>query len=385
MGIADTDFKLFREILETESTSGTERRLAEFLEKRLPGESRRAGTSCDARESVCCSVSRTEVGDGTLNLLFKWMPRGEEDRMPEICLCTHIDTVPPYFPPEFAGVRRGDVLPDGRIAESDDILVTGRGSCDAKGQIFSMWLACMELQRTLKSFGKGFGLLLLSGEETGSFGAKAYDRDCEGSGWLVVGEPTDNIPVSASKGTAAFAVTVRGRACHSGYPELGRSAVETFVDIVGKLRKENFPVDPELGETTWNIGRLSSDNPQNILSPLLTFRVYFRTTFASEDAVNAAMERIVREFPEVEAEALGGDHPMRYRVPEGYRSAPVAFGSDTPRMTKFRNRTLCGPGSIFVAHTPEEYILGSEILKAKEQYADMVRRVLVPGSDCTGR
>lgn len=365
--------ELFREMLEIESTSGTERRLAEFLESRLSAESLEM-SACGS--SAPCSVQRMEVGDGTLNLLFSWMRDGDENKMPAICLCTHLDTVPPYFPPKIEKIRAGSLLPDGRTATCDDILVTGRGSCDAKGQIFAMWLACMELQQTLKSFGRGFGLLLLSGEETGSFGAKAFTRDRDVSGYLVVGEPTDNIPASAAKGTAAFEVTICGKSCHSGYPEFGRSAVDTFVDIVGRLRQTRFPVDPILGDTTWNIGRLSSDNPQNVLSPLLTCRIYFRTTFASAEAVGNLMAEIEAEYGDVRIESLGGDRPMRYYVPSGYASAPVAFGSDAPRMTKFEHRSLCGPGSIRVAHTPDEYILVSDIEKAKAQYADMIRRVI---------
>ena len=364
---------LFREMLEIQSVSGTERALAEFLEVRLREESLKL-SGCGG--SVPCTVKRMEVGDGTLNLLFRWMRAGDEDKMPAICLCTHLDTVPPYFPPKFEEIRSGALLPDGRTAAGDDILVTGRGSCDAKGQIFAMWLACMQMQKTLESYGGGFGLLLLSGEETGSFGAKAFTRDCEGSGHLVVGEPTDNIPASAAKGTAAFEVTVCGKSCHSGYPELGRSAVDTFLCIADKLRQTRFPVDPILGDTTWNIGRLSSDNPQNVLSPLLTCRIYFRTTFASAEAVDRLMAGIAEEYGDVRIEALGGDRPMRYFVPSGYKPAPVAFGSDAPRLTKFGRRTLCGPGSIRVAHTPDEYILVSDIERAEAQYADMIRRAV---------
>lgn len=55
----------------------------------------------------------------------------------------------------------------------------GRGTCDAKGQIFAMWEACKQLEA------KGctdFGLLLLAGEETGSFGAKAFREQHPGAG-----------------------------------------------------------------------------------------------------------------------------------------------------------------------------------------------------------
>lgn len=181
--------------------------------------------------------------------------------------------------------------------------------------------------------------------------------------------------VTASKGTQAFQVTIRGKACHSGYPELGHSAVDTFVEIMNMLGNIDFPEDSQLGETTWNVGKLVSDNPQNILSPLLTFRIYFRTTFASHEKVQQLMTRI-GEREDVKVEALGGDNPMSYYTFEGIDTKTVAFGSDTPRLTKFMHKSLCGPGSISVAHTPREYVLLSDLEKACRQYKSMVLNIL---------
>lgn len=365
------DLELFQEILQIESTSGKERTLAEFLESRFCEEDRR------------CQCVRYEVGDGTLNLLFRWRTSDngavadQSTPLPEILLCSHLDTVPPYIAPEFIKISKGAVLPDGKIAEKDDILIRGRGSCDAKGQFFSMWSACRKLTEQVNEEGQdfhSFGLLLLAGEETGSFGAKAFDRDCPGTGWVIVGEPTDNMMVSASKGTKSFAVKIHGKPCHSGYPELGHSAVDTFVEFVEKLKSIKFPDDPVTGATTWNIGKLVSDNPQNVLSPLVTFRVYFRTTAASDRIVCDTMSSMAGG--DIEIESLGGDTPLGYYTFPGIGTKPVAFGSDAPRLTKFRNRSLCGPGSIFVAHTANEYVLESELNRAEMQYMDMVRNIL---------
>ena len=235
------DIRLFSEILNIDSTSGKEGELVDFLYERL-------------------RTDRNEVVrfEDQQNLLFSW---GE----PKVVFCTHLDTVPPYIPPVF-----------------EDDRVCGRGTCDAKGQIFAMWEACKALES--KGY-DGFGLLLLTGEETGSYGAKAFRDQHPGAEWVIVGEPTDNCMASAAKGTKAFEVTFEGKAFHSGYPEYGVSAIELFNDFVNALRSIRFPLDEVLGETTWNIGKLSSDNPQNILSEKLTCRVYFRTTFESDEMV----------------------------------------------------------------------------------------------------
>lgn len=327
--------------------------MAEFLKGRLPlGD---------------CAVRADEVGDGTLNLLFDWSGTG----CPSFVFCTHLDTVPPYIPPEVVSVRKGDILPDGKAAEEDDTMVKGRGSCDAKGQIAAMYSACLRLYE--EGF-RDFGLLLLAGEETGSFGAKAYSKDRPGGKFVLVGEPTDNCLVTASKGTKSFEVTIPGKACHSGYPDQGRSAVDRFVRFYNALKMTRFPDDPVLGSTTWNIGKLMSDNPQNILSPEIRFRLYFRTTFVTDGFVEDILSGI---FPhDASVTAFGGDTPLHYfHDVEGIETKAVSFGSDAPRINGFPMKAICGPGSILTAHTDKEYVLLYQLEKAEDQYLRIFKTI----------
>lgn len=322
----------FIDMLNVDSTSGSERVFSDFLCSRLSG--------------LGCTVQRIPSPsglDGPENLLFSW-------GNPKVVFCTHLDTVPPYFPPTVENLPGGDIM------------VRGRGACDAKGQIFSMLLAC---ERLVREGASDFGLLLLFGEETGSFGAKAM-KDFPGADLVVVGEPTDNKMVVAAKGTKLFAVTVKGKSAHSGYPHLGVSAIERFVDFVGQLRSLVLPEDPVLEKTTYNIGKLTSDNPQNILSEKLTCLVYFRTTFSTDSMVTSLMEGFCSDS--VDVVGYGGDDPMHFLTIPGLPTCTVSFGSDAPQLVNFPSKILCGPGSILVAHTPDEHILMSEIRKAADNY-----------------
>ena len=316
--------ELFRQILSFDSTSGSERELGQWLAEHLEAP----------------FVETFEVGDGTLNVLLRW------SGTPRVVFCSHMDTVPPYIPPTFTEDR-----------------VLGRGSCDAKGQFFAMYRAC---QRLAAAGEKDFALLIVSGEETGSWGAKAFSKTGFTAPLLVVGEPTDNCMVSASKGTKRFDLTFTGKAFHSGYPEHGVSAVELFVDFMNALRAAAFPDDPVLGPTTWNVGRLSSDNPQNILSPQLSCRLYFRTTFASDDAVVAWMR--AQASDRLRVEEIGGDAPARYFTLPGFPTKPVAFGSDAPHLTGFAQKIICGPGTITVAHRDDEFLSLSDLQQAINNY-----------------
>lgn len=342
---SDQDIELFIRMLSMPSTSGTERDMALSLAEWL-----RTGGN---------SVETLEVGDSTLDVLLKW---GE----PKVWFCSHCDTVPPYIAPRRSLVKAGRKLPDGAKAEADDVLFRGRGTCDAKGQLFSMFMACKELERRGAN---DFGLLVMSGEETGSFGAKAWDNMREGGDVVIVGEPTDNCMITSCKGTKSFSVRIVGKPCHSGYPSEGVSAIDRFADFVQWMHAVDFPADKVLGDTTWNIGKLKSNNPQNILSPEVTFRIYFRTTFASDAFVTELMDGWRSDTFIIEAH--GGDSPSKFATVPGIPTKVAAFGSDAPRLTKFQTRCLCGPGSILVAHTAREYVLLSDLQKATAQYVRM--------------
>ena len=365
------DIALYKEMLEIDSTSGRERTLADFLATRLL-----TGRNRVERFDVETMAGDAPQGCGLpQNLLFSW-------GTPYIVFCTHLDTVPPYIPPTF-----------------EEDMASGRGTADAKGQIFAMWEACKALEA--KGY-TDFALLLLAGEETGSFGAKSFSammREDEDR-WVIVGEPTDNCMATAAKGTKSFEVTFTGKAFHSGYPQYGESAIRYFNDFMNALGSIRFPYDGVLGETTFNVGKLISDNPQNILSPELTCRVYFRTTFESDEIVCNVMKnmagpdaRLRFGRPEVQdgsdivakevaswqaamrVKAFGGDSPTKYEVFDGFDTKPVSFGSDAPQLTGFRHKILCGPGSILVAHRPDEHIRLSDIQKAVTNYIDIFEHI----------
>ena len=388
------DLQLFKEILSVDSTSGKERTLAQWLLEHL---------EAPRKESM-------EVGDGTLNLLLSW-------GTPRVVFCTHLDTVPPYIAPAFpAGIslagtvatlghirgRGPSAQPMGGVAERRSgegnpckETFYGRGACDAKGQLVALYTACKELEAEGCT---DFGLLLVSGEETGSWGAKAFAKTGFRAPYLIIGEPTENKMVSACKGTLSYELTFRGEAFHSGYPQYGTSAVDLFVDFYNRLKATDFGTDPELGETTWNVGLLHSDNPQNILSPELSCRVYFRTTFLSHQRVQDWMEDIVEgmglsgafartgsrsdaEENPITSGSLSvtrvgvGDQPARYMTLEGLPAAPASFGSDAPHLTNFTHKAICGPGSIRHAHRPDEQISLEELETAVAQYKQMAREM----------
>lgn len=326
----------FLNILKIDSTSGNEGELAIFIANTFKTEK--------------CEVEFQVVKPGIFNLLFKW-------GNPTVTFCTHLDTVPPYFPPSLEGTT-----------------VRGRGSCDAKGQIMAMYTACLELE---KEGNTGFGLLLLAGEETGSHGAKVANELVKGCEFVIVGEPTQNKMIRAGKGTLLFKVLVSGRSAHSGYPHLGANAVSAGIELLSRLNKQQFPSDELLGEVTWNTGALTSANAHNVISDMFSFNIYFRTTFNSHNVIENILRQIANDvialFPgcKIEIEAAGGDTPISFFTLEGFEYDTVAYGSDAPKLFNLGERLLYGPGSISTAHTIDEHIDIKSIEQAINDYKRM--------------
>jgi len=307
-------------IMNIDSTSGKEVELARYI-----------ADNCHVPGAI---LEIQDVGDGSINLFYRW-------GKPEIIFCTHLDTVPPYIEP---------VTGNGRVS--------GRGACDAKGQIITALNVCRDL------FNEGetnFGLLLVSGEETGSKGAKVANNLVKGCKYVIIGEPTENKLIKAGKGIQLYDVQIRGVSCHSGYPQLGDDAIERMRQFLNRLAAADFPSDPVLGPTTFNIGQLSSDNAYNVLPDLVSFKIYFRTTPASSDLIENILENIADDRTTITK--TREDKPFEYLHIDGFDSDIVAFGCDGPCLTNLGKCLLYGPGTIKVAHTEKEFIALSDIEK----------------------
>jgi acetylornithine deacetylase len=312
-------------IMSIDSTSGKENELGNYFKENFHPE----GSELEVQEI------ETAAGIGQVNLFYKW-------GNPEIIFCSHYDTVPPYIRPE-----------------KKDGVIYGRGSCDAKGQIACLAKACKEL---FKAGETNFGLLILAGEEVGSYGAKKANQVIEGCKYVIVGEPTENKLIRAGKGNILLSFVFRGKSCHSGYPGYGDNAIERMRKFLNDLDKINFPDDPVLGKTTYNIGRLTSDNAHNVVSDEVKMKIFFRTTFATHDSLFDEIKKICDTMTEVEL--VYEDKPVDFFTVEGFETDIVAFGSDAPELYNLGKPLLYGPGSILNAHTLTEYNKIEEMEKA---------------------
>ena len=270
-----------------------------------------------------------------------------------VTLSTHLDTVPPFIGPGRLGNR-----------------LTGRGACDAKGIAAAMMVAAQSLADEGE---KRVDLLLVVGEEKRSDGARAANLLPATSRHLINGEPTEGRLASGAKGSMLVTVRTCGRAAHSAYPELGHSAIVPMLALLSTLEALELPTDARLGSTTINIGTLNAGREANIVPDEAVAQLMVRLV-GDPSVVRDILERWAVGRAELEfAPHIPAQH---FHTIPGFESEPVSFTSDIPLLDRWGTPLLFGPGSIHVAHTPDEFIDIDELRAAVGSYMRLVRTLL---------
>ena len=343
---ADLDpVQLTRQLVDIESTTYHEGDVGHFLAECLAGRGFAVETSeVDQPKGSKSDAERFNVYAATA---------GETA---EVVLSTHMDTVPPFF-----------------ASREDDDFIYGRGACDAKGIIAAQVVAA----ERLRAAGVKVGLLFLVGEERDSAGAKVANLSPKGSRFLINGEPTDNRLATASKGTLRAAIQAHGKMAHSAYPELGESAVTKLVQALGRILEVKLPVTEGVGPSTLNIGLIQGGRAPNVIADYAEAQLLVRLVGDSAETRRALQEAVaglaeidfVLEIPFVRLKKVEG---LRHSI----ETMVAAFTTDVPALTAWGEPLLLGPGSIHVAHTPDEKLSKRELWEAIDLYTEVATRLV---------
>jgi acetylornithine deacetylase len=272
---------------------------------------------------------------------------------PDLVFSTHFDTVPPFL---------------GACREDSEFLY-GRGVCDAKG-ILAAQLAAAE---QLHSEGLRVALLFVVGEERDSAGAKIANENPRGSKFLINGEPTDNRLALASKGCLRVELYASGKMAHSAYPELGESAIDKLLAVLHDIQSLKLPVVEGIGESTLNVGLISGGRAPNVIADKAEAHLLVRLVGPAQ-GIRETIVRAVNGRCEVD---FSLELPfVQMRALDGFETMVAKFTTDVPSLTNWGEPFLLGPGSIHVAHTPDERIAKSDILQAVDLYVKLARRLL---------
>ena len=300
--------------------------------------------------------------DARFNLFATPSSINTSSTKPSVVFTTHLDVVPApenLFTPQVVG----DVL-------------RGRGACDTKGIAAVMVHAAESLRREGHD---DIALLFVVGEETDSVGAQAAVPELKARGvrYIVNGEPTEGKLVVAQKGVFAGTITIRGKACHSGYPNLGIDANGFLIELGHALRQIDFGSHPVFGASTLNLGMLKGGSAGNVISPSAELGFWVRTV-RSAAASREPIERVLRETAqrfsgiEFELRAQVVSDPIELLPLSGFETTVFCGGSDISYYVESDARILMfGPGSLLNAHTNDEHIKLSELGEAYGAYRKM--------------
>ena len=321
-----------RALVDIDSTTGCEQAAGEWL--------------ATALGRLGYQVERQPVANGRFNV-FAWLDE------PVVVFSTHFDCVPPFFPSD---VRDGKLY--------------GRGSCDAKG-ILAAQVAAAERLRAEGE--RRVGLLFVVGEERGSDGAVVANAAARSSSaFLINGEPTESRLGTATRGVLRLRLKASGRAAHSSIPEHGESAIDKLLDALVRMRTLKWPADRELGETFYTIGLIEGGIAPNVISPSASAEVMFRLVGPAEDVL-----RVARTLePAVAIEEVLRVAAVRMHTVPGKPASVFPFTTDVPLLARWGTPMLFGPGSILVAHTPDEHVRIAELESSIDQYVALARACL---------
>jgi acetylornithine deacetylase len=311
---------------------------------------------------------------------------------PKVLLTSHIDTVPPHIPYSLS-LPQHSKPPSSR---RKDILISGRGTVDDKACVAVQTIAILNLLSDSKISPSDVALLFVVGEETIGDGMKHFSESNLYSDInsdlkaVIFGEPTELKLASGHKGIVGLRITAQGKAAHSGYPWLGRSANSMILpalmvlDGLGDLPEDKggLPRSKKYGRSTVNIGYMQGGVAGNVVPEHATASITIRLAGGTPTAVRRLITRAIRA---VDPEGLLGLFFSQGYAPinldadvPGFEEITVNYGTDIPglKVQEGVKRYLYGPGSILVAHGEDEGLTVGDLESSEEGYQRLILHAL---------
>jgi acetylornithine deacetylase len=283
------------------------------------------------------------------------------------------------------------------LTEKDHRLY-GLGATDMKGFFAVVHAAIAPLLNDISSLKQPLIILATCDEESSMSGARALaSLGRPKARYAVIGEPTGLRPINMHKSVMMETIRVKGQSGHSSNPALGHNALEAMHEIIAALlvfreqlqakhHNPHFAVEIP----TLNLGAIhGGDNPNRICGHCsLDFDVRLLPGMANDsvrEAIAQLVEPIARKhqtdislqtlFPGVEA--FENTDSELLKVAEklsGHRATTAAFGTEAPFLQKLGMDTIVlGPGSIDIAHQPDEYMELDQVQPAIKMIQSLVR------------
>jgi acetylornithine deacetylase len=347
---------------------------------------------CDYLDHPGVRIERNPSPDGTKTNMIAWLgPEPAGDRS-GLVLSGHMDVVPA----DEDGWRHDPFS----LTDEGDCLV-GRGSCDMKG--FLALASNLASEANPERWKAPLALVFTYDEEIGTLGAKRLTESFPAAERLprgaIIGEPTSLRVARAHKGHTKLRVTLHGVSAHSGYPHLGANAIEPAGRVIvalTALRRQweaevapHRELFPEVPFVPLNLGTVHGGSAINVVPDRCAVEVGFRPLpgVATEeliarigDAARAAAApfepevELISESPPMLLDAASPIHRHLCALVGQHEGASVSYATDAGWLQQLgMDCAIFGPGSIEVAHKPNEYLPKDEFAAARGLVASAVR------------
>lgn len=253
------------------------------------------------------------------------------------------------------------------LNESDGKLY-GLGTSDMKGSIAAILSAVSKIDFNKK----GIKLFFTYDEEIGFSGInELINRDIEFPKFMIIGEPTNNETINASKGLLEFKITFKGILSHSSKPKEGINAIDKCIDFINKLKDFYEELKEETINSkyaTMNIGVINGGRRINIVADSCEVLIDFRTISKDQN------EKIVQKVKELlkdnksSYEIINNINPFSNIIEKVNMSDFITEAS----FVESGNKYILGVGPIN-AHKKDEFITIESLNKLEQQYIEIIK------------
>lgn len=285
---------------------------------------------------------------------------------PTILLNSHHDTVKPsagWYHAPFGAMRQGDKL-------------IGLGSNDAGASVVSLLAAFLYFQQQPTAFNL---ICAITAEEeiSGANGISSVLPELGKIDLGIVGEPTGMNLAIAEKGLLVLDATAHGKTGHAAREE-GENALYVALDDIRWLRNYQFPrVSPLLGPVKMTVTQITAGTQHNVVPDRCQFVVDVRPNelYQNQEIIDIIRANIRSEILprslHLNSSRISENHPL---VRKAVAMGKHIYGSPTlsdQSMMPFETLKI-GPGESARSHTPDEFILVSEIRAGIRDYIELL-------------
>lgn len=304
---------------------------------------------------------------------------------PRLLLNSHLDTVP-------AGEGWSHDPWTPQIANG---ALSGLGANDAKGCVTAMIECALVLKRFVDVGGALGGtvvLALTAEEEISGQGLSTILGELGPIDAALVGEPTGLTPMTAQRGLLIVMGRAHGRSGHPANtpPGSADNAINVAAADIRRLGEFDWgPPHPLLGRTHAHVTQIHGGIARNVIPDACEFTLDIRTTpVETHRATFARLQSVLQSELRIHSERLvpvetATEHPIvaacvaaTGRPPTGSRAmSDMVFLSGVPAVK-------IGPGESSRSHTPNEFLLESELNAGAKAYECIARTYFAMSREC---